>query len=422
MISLSISFTSSTYNTRYRTSLVKMCRIIIYYFTCKHHVKLQKSRCGGTFHRITRSGTSVACKAGPYLELCLPFACDPCQQTQWDTAWKRKLERAETFFKKLGTFPGTLEIRKLISELQHEYDEASWNRSRSLQLHKQPINKAIMGRKQSYPSPLAQEIRSEDVVVNDQQNSEQEMAEEAAIFEVIDYTHPADLRDNSWADDYVPQSDYNPFEDVENPFENNETWHSDTSGQPPDQSENFMAWGPDADNPSATGVIRIDDANTVTAFTEEVIKLFWKFIGTDTEVKEQQSAHPAWTSTSTSTSPAPLSEELYARLGSLCISTSSSLPADLQTPPQTPPQKPTKNEHHWMDGTFDTPTTPIMSPSSTPTTPSSPQPLTPACRTLWDKKREAILKYKEKDAKKYYKEYLYICRCEARAQFQDRHI
>lgn len=263
-----------------------MCKVTRFYFKCSHEVKLRKSQCGGTYHRVKRNGRSVACTADAYIHINLKFDCGPCQQTGWENSWKQKLEKARTFRENLAgaSLPGVEEVFELVKELENEYDVASWNiRTKFPPSAKSHVSKVKPGENVRKQSPLAQEVRPDDVFIDKEKDVG---GDDDVEYEPINYDNPLLSLATGWIDDYLPES----------------------AGDSPDQlttldftSEQWV-WGGDTQTTGTEGALSpaIDDVSESTmksdvlqAKIQEVVKSFWEVVDPEVTTGLQQSQRPA---------------------------------------------------------------------------------------------------------------------------------
>ncbi|KAL5117629.1 hypothetical protein ACEQ8H_004522 [Pleosporales sp. CAS-2024a] len=144
-----------------------MCNIVTYRFTCQHTVSQRRSKCRGTKHKITSKGIKAACVAESCLTMFLQATCDQCLMTAWDDAWKRKLERADTFLTNLQKrdMPAMADIALLVKGLRADYASASWNTTAMFASGPRP---SITRVKPTYhkraASNLPRELQPEDII------------------------------------------------------------------------------------------------------------------------------------------------------------------------------------------------------------------------------------------------------------------
>jgi hypothetical protein len=285
-----------------------MCKVICFRFTCAHKVKLRRSRCGGTFHRVRRSGTSTACTAEPYIDIKLSIDCGPCQQEEWDRGWKAKLERAKHFLEKAAELkmPGVGDVEELVKELEDEYQVASWNiRTRFPPGDKGSVKKVEKGEKTRRTSQLAQEVRPEDVVSDEERSrsAEPEVTVDSFYWNSITYDSAGNINydnplyhvDSSWVDGFLSEGDYGVSAHSDIDFTSGwgdaSEWGTDQDTierevenirQEEKCSQGLFAWGPDATNQCSSATIGMVGLKTaeddLRHRTEEIIREFWQAV------------------------------------------------------------------------------------------------------------------------------------------------
>ncbi|KAF2657242.1 hypothetical protein K491DRAFT_714639 [Lophiostoma macrostomum CBS 122681] len=275
-----------------------MCKVIRFLFACYHTVKIRESKCGGTYAKSRRNGRSTACSADAYINIKLRHACGPCQQAEWDAKWKLKLSRAKLFQEKIAGQPGEKEVVELVGQLESEYSEAVW-RVRSIfpPAAHEPVKKVQTApiEKMKRSSPLGQEVKPEDVVLV---LDDAEEAEEPDAFhlEPINYEHPLDNQDSSYLQEFFPGPETSQgIEDLAvctepGPWEGPDfvTWDKETDAS---SWTGLVAWGPDAEEASSSGVIGMSGLmavdNNRQAQIDKVVELFWKFVNGEKPHNEQ---------------------------------------------------------------------------------------------------------------------------------------
>ncbi|KAF2852649.1 hypothetical protein T440DRAFT_420661, partial [Plenodomus tracheiphilus IPT5] len=189
-----------------------MCNVIQYYFACTHSFRRRRSQCFGTKHKTTRTSTKAACNAESFLTVHVRADCGSCQLAQWEQAWKLKLQRAKSFRDKLRetSLPAYEEIESLITELENEYTQASWDtRNLFALVAKRPVARVGISDYTKVPSPLAQEVLPEDVIepgkckewaeMDDNDYDEDYIASTDPMHPVsTNYSHPSDDDDGTW--------------------------------------------------------------------------------------------------------------------------------------------------------------------------------------------------------------------------------
>ncbi|KAH4046019.1 hypothetical protein HBH49_192340 [Parastagonospora nodorum] len=416
-----------------------MCNIVTFQFTCQHTLRRRRSRCGGTRHKITTKSTKAACTAESFLTIYLQIECDRCQHTAWEDTWKLKLERANAFLAKLQEqdMPGVEEIAALVKDLDAEYATASWN-TRTMFAHgpKPSVTRVKYSHYEKAASKLPQEVRPEDVVVKaDKEWTEMDDLDYDGNYEAstdpvhpvsTDYSHPLDDDDGAWILEHLSEAGVVQTPDAINlDFENGHGWswgegNSDPEvqtsadawleevvsplqgtelGHAAEKSDNtLMAWGPKANAPVSKATIQLNGLTRReeqrSAKIERVIAAFWSVVNHNVPSTEPQPSTPP--PSAGETSVIPLVETF-----------------NLSTTHRKPPSAPYERSP-WTDGPSDLPPT---SPSSTPpasaprsTTPPSPK----STRSWYDKQRKILNQRREDDRNKYYRDWLYISRCEIR--------
>jgi len=425
-----------------------MCNIVTFRFTCQHTLRQRRSRCGGTRHKITANSRKAACIAESSLTIYLQIECDRCQHTAWEDAWKLKLERAKTFVAKLQQrdIPGVEEVAALVKELEAEYATASWN-TRTMFAHgpKPSVTRVKHTFYKKAASRLPQELRPEDIVdKTDKEWTEMEGHEYDGNYEastdpvhpvITDYSHPLDEDDGAWILDHLseagvvemPDGDHFDFENghgwswgEENtdpePQTTAEKWQEEVAkpaegtgtGQTAENNDNtLMAWGPEANASLSTATIQLNGMTRREeehkAKIEQVIATFWSVVNQNVPSTGLQPSTPPPSSEDTSITPL---------LETLDI---SSTPA----PESTIPPPHLHRTVSWTDGSSDSPPSSTLS-TTTPFTPatSPPRSATPpspnSTRSWYDKHRKVLKWRREADVNKYYRDRLYISRCEIR--------
>ncbi|KAJ4363606.1 hypothetical protein N0V83_009902 [Neocucurbitaria cava] len=165
-----------------------MCNVIAFRFTCAHTLYRRRSSCSGTKHKVTRTSVKAACTAESFLTLTLPYDCGPCQRYHWESNWKSKLSRANSFLHKLEErrsllLPAESEevIRGLVKQLEDQYTSEAWGtRNVFAEEHKRSVARVRVGEYRRIQSLLSREVRAEDVV-------EEGEGKEWALMGVSDY-------------------------------------------------------------------------------------------------------------------------------------------------------------------------------------------------------------------------------------------
>ncbi|KAF2270145.1 hypothetical protein CC78DRAFT_539400 [Lojkania enalia] len=202
-----------------------MCKTICFRFQCRHHVKLRLSMCGGTFHKQSRSGKTVACSADVFLTINISCVCGSCQRNVWETSWDHRLECARLFLAHLKDqgIVGAEEIAELVGKLEYERDVATWD-ARCIFPPSDPkdVGKAQMGTKVRGKSPLAREVLPEEINIEDGEGKDEPVskvednrggAPELNSFGYPvtwtgTYDHPLDNLDEDWVpQEFVSQND-----------------------------------------------------------------------------------------------------------------------------------------------------------------------------------------------------------------------
>ncbi|KAF1847376.1 uncharacterized protein K460DRAFT_255723, partial [Cucurbitaria berberidis CBS 394.84] len=215
-----------------------MCNVIVFQFTCQHTLRLRRSRCKGTKHKVTKTSIKAACNAASFLTISLRLDCGPCQHESWESTWRLKLERAKTFLDRLSdqNMPGTEEIATLVKDLENQYIAAAWDaRTMFAQAPKPSVTRVGISEYKKARSPLLHEVRPEDVVEPDSGKTWAEMDENDYDGDYIastdpihpvstDYSHPLDNDDGSWILNHLsPEELESPKTDVAVDFDGS-TW------------------------------------------------------------------------------------------------------------------------------------------------------------------------------------------------------
>jgi len=282
-----------------------MCKVVRYTFNCGHHLKLQTSQCRGKFHREKRGGKRAACCAEPYLTTKFSYNCGECEQTEWEDAWRERLDRARRFLAGLAGLPGRDQVLEEIKNLESEYSRDAWNlRQKFPPIHKKLIGRVAPGGARG-TSKLRIELQPEEISLDGKTN-EIEAEEDEDTLEstdpfhpiTLDYSHPLDNSDNSWVEEYLAQKEAEIPQAPNMGFEPEpDTWsfwnkhisedHLDngtnTDGPGVSHAPSLMAWGLDAENPASSNSIgmnglRTEDSKPTGEQVEDVLRAFWNAV------------------------------------------------------------------------------------------------------------------------------------------------
>jgi hypothetical protein len=365
--------------------------------------------------------------------------CGTCQHKAWEDAWKMKLDKANMFLDKLRQrrLPGMDEINVLVKGLEAEYTTASWDTRKMFAEMPKPIITRI---KHSYyqrsASKLPQEVRPEDVIekavkdwadmkVHDYDDNY--IASTDPIHPVsTDYSHPLDDDDGAWILQHLSQEDVAETHSSTNlDFSSNNDWdwgeNNSSSAGDVDSPEwnvgsisnaidgramqqsrktetSLMAWGPEVSTRLSKSRLYLSDPSTNQAEhkiqVEHVIEAFWSLVNNE----EQPSP-----------SPTPINNDnniSTSLLHDFTIAESSSHSSKPSEPSESSEPSPASPSPLWTDGPSDIPPTP--QPHGTPL------PSHNSTRAWDDKQRKILNQHREADLAKYYRDWLYISRCEMR--------
>ncbi|KAH6878218.1 hypothetical protein BKA58DRAFT_90911 [Alternaria rosae] len=389
-----------------------MCNVIHFFFRCQHLLRLRRSRCKGTKHKMTRTSVRAACTAESFLTVYVQTDCSSCEHKLWESNRESKLGRARSFLAKLTEkrMPGVDEISTIVRELDEQYYMASWDaRNMQIPLHsfKKSVARVSITDHQTARSPLAQEVRPEDVVdpknhVKDWTEMDENdydgdyIASTDPIHPVsTDYSHPLDDDDGSWIlNHFSPEEMETEAADLD--FDQNGwSWDNNDHSNDKDsdkgripllaksQEENttsqigrndLIAWGPEASASSMLLKISMDGLSMEQKHAKEQKELitgaFWVVVNEFTELQRQSDSKM---------------EDMNVILRSLDI--------PHITPTPSPPFTPSKSPHMCVDGPLDAlhppradsaPLSTFISPPSTPTPPTTPSSLN-STRTAYNK-------------------------------------
>ncbi|KAF1939659.1 hypothetical protein EJ02DRAFT_253261 [Clathrospora elynae] len=412
-----------------------MCNVVHLQFSCKHTLRLRRSRCKGTKHKTTRNSVKAACTAESFLTICLRTDCSFCQHMIWQRIWDYKLLRANRFLAKLTEkrMSGVNEVTTLVQDLVAQYQVAPWD-ARNMFVHtpKPFVARVGISDHKKAHSPLLQEVRPEDVEeaggkcwaeMREEDYNGNYVASTDPIHPVnTDYSHPHDDDDGNWMVNHLSpeelesageavQLDFdgsgwswgNESSDVDVPSANREHMDEDFNHEPeqwkaianPEEGKGHIAWGPDAEVPSPAATLSMDSTSTEENVQQEqiepIIQAFWTYVNNNPKTDEQY-RHPT--------------NDLSDLLHELGISPESThVSSDTTSPLATP----TKTRHQWTDGPSDGP------PTSPPRCPTPPSPN--STRSMFDKQRRDLEERKEieNDLTKFYRDWLVVSRQEVRA-------
>lgn len=347
--------------------------------------------------------------------------------------------------------PGVQEVAALVKGLEAEYATASWN-TRTMFAHgpKPSVARVKHSYYEKAASKLPQEVRPEDIV----DKTEKEWTEmedhdydgnyDASTDPVhpvsTDYFHPLDDDDGAWILEHLSGAGAVEMADGDNlDFENGHGWswgedNSDPEAQSSadawqeevakpfegtrsshstEKSDNTLTtWGPEANGPVSTAIIQLNGLTRREeerkARIEQVIAKYWSVVNHDVPSSGPQPSTPPQSTEETSVIPLLETFSISSTINTL------SSPSPPTTPPPALYERPP-----WTDGPSDLPPT---SPPSTskPFTPraSPPRSTTPpspdSTRSWYDKQRRILKQRREADVNKYYRDWLYISRCEIR--------
>ncbi|KAI4651320.1 uncharacterized protein J4E78_008011 [Alternaria triticimaculans] len=263
-----------------------------------------------------------------YDRLCESYAsnmitdCSPCEHKLWESEWESKLGRARAFLIKLieKRMYGVEDITTLVKELEEQYYVASWD-ARNMQIPSHAFKKSVA---RTARSPLAQEVRPEDVVdpkkhlkdwteMDENDYDGDYIASTDPIHPVnTDYSHPLDDDDGSWIlNHFSPEEMESAAGDLD--FDQNGwSWDNNDNVNDSDnekggapmiagsQEENttsqigdndLIAWGPEASASSKLSKISMDGLSMEQKHAEEqrkiMIDAFWVVVNESKEPQRQ---------------------------------------------------------------------------------------------------------------------------------------
>jgi hypothetical protein len=289
-----------------------MCKVVQFTFDCGHNLRLRKSRCHGKFRKETRNSRKAACCAEPYIIRRISIDCGQCQQIGWEKSWTEKLERAQTFLAGLtkAGLPGAQQVSEQIKKIEDEHNEDAWNiRQRFPPLHKaSSIERVKIRTIAPQNSHLRKEVRPEDVVepkvkgyMEGDDDDDYVRSTDPIHPVTTNYSHPLDDVDDSWVDEYLlqetsklPESpDIDPESNAWNwgALDAPETWTGNYGVSPEfntkQPSDNFVAWGLEAEVLPSSGGIGMDGPKTKEeedidkSQVAEVLTAFWECVHAD---------------------------------------------------------------------------------------------------------------------------------------------
>jgi hypothetical protein len=437
---------------------LQMCNIISFRFTCGHALRRRRSRCGGTKHKITANSIKAACITESLLTIYLRIECGPCQHKTWEDEWRLKLERANTFLTKLRqhNLPGVEAVTALVKELEAEYATASWD-TRNMFAHapKSSVTRVQYSHYEKKASKLPQEVRPEDIIDKRTKAwAEMELHEYDDNYEAstdpihpvsTDYSHPLDDDDGAWILQHLSPEDlagtqfdsgldFNntdhgwnwdgnssnlEIEEAKNEWQSQNTFqdHEETGIKPCDEiGTGLVAWGPHTLKSLTT---TLTSTPTTTQDEEhkarvaQVIETFWSVVNHSSATTNHSASHSS--SSSSNDNDKDNDGNILKNLSDLTLTNSHNTPQPSPPPPEL---------HHspsslWTDGPSDL-LTPPPSPTSSSLLPHRlPLERSPNSTRAWyDKQRTFLLQRRTKDGgvdmTKFYKDWLYISRCEIR--------
>ncbi|OAG26582.1 hypothetical protein CC77DRAFT_924934 [Alternaria alternata] len=222
-----------------------MCNVIHLYYRCQHTLRLRRSRCKGTKHKMTRTSIKAACTAESFLTVYARTECNTCEHASWESDWTCKLERARTFLSKLieRRMLGTPEVSALVKELEDQYHRASWGARNISHAFKKSVARVSVSDYRIVRSPLKQEVQPEDVVdlkekdwaeMDDHDYDGDYIASTDPIHPVsTDHSHPPDDDDDgSWIFNHFSSEELEASNDGEVVLDFDQTrwrWDNDNS-------------------------------------------------------------------------------------------------------------------------------------------------------------------------------------------------
>jgi hypothetical protein len=393
-----------------------MCNIVTFRFICEHTLRRQRSRCGGTKHRITSSSIKAACIAESYLTIHLKIGCGACQHKAWEESWELKLEIANTFLAKLRqrNMPGAAETCALVRELETQYATATWDtRNMFASVPKPSVKRVKHNYYEKAASKLTQEVLPEDVIekkhkewakMDEEDYDGNYVASTDPIHPVsTDYSHTLDDDDGAWILQHLSPQEIEPS--LSDGFDlHNHGWswgesdnglHTEEVTQPEHIAEDFsedkgtistrsntsmdlVAWGPEITKTSTSKITmngQHDNEAQHSARVKQVLNAFWSAVNA-------APLDPRDTPTPHSTNLDNLLEDLDLSKGHSAQSTSTIIP----------------RQHPCTDF----PPRPPLRPSTYST------------RSCYDEQREILRRRKDADVNKYHADWLHVSRCEMR--------
>jgi hypothetical protein len=389
-----------------------MCNIITYQFACPHRVRRRRSPCHGAKLKPASSNLSaprVACIAECFLTVYLRTPCNECNHKIWDTTWQAKVSRADAYLSSLREQHNSAEAIQTIEALRQEVEERrkaeEWALRHSITLlparHVPRVKHRPFLRS---PSSLGAEVKPEDVregnkawkdwsEMKEEDYDDDYVASTDPIHPVTtDYRFPGEGEDDEWVKQYLADG----IEEAEvDDGGESAGWH-DSDG---------WDWGDGKE----------EGVNPVEKQTDESD-------GRDQpDIDITSITEPSLSSTTSSSTPGNKISE--ADLDSMIADfwshvnlastptvspTSRHLDEEAPSPPPTTPP--------WIDGTHDAPLTVTQTLDSTPSSTnlsSQPSDCSPQ-RTQYDTHRRLLIRRKDVDEGKFYRDWLIVSRCEIR--------
>jgi hypothetical protein len=233
---------------------------------------------------------------------------------RWERSWGEKLERAQTFLAGLtrAGLPGTKQVSEQINKMEDEHNKDAWNiRQRFPPLHKaSSIERVKIRTNAPRSSHLRKEVRPEDVVepkvkgyMEGDDDDDYVRSTDPLHPVITDYSHPLDNSDDSWVDAYLSQEEarlpespdigFDPGSnawnrgapDASDNWMDNHVFSPDfNTGQ---NSNNFVAWGPDAGVLPSSVIVGINGLKTEEeeeadeSQVSSVLTAFWECVHAD---------------------------------------------------------------------------------------------------------------------------------------------
>jgi len=392
-----------------------MCNVIHLLFACDHLLKVRRSQCKGTRHKITRTSIRAACAAESFLTLNIQSDCSSCEHRTWESGWISKLARAATFLAKLREkrLPGANEVSALVEDLETKYQAASWD-ARHMASHafKKSVTRVGVTHHTTARSPLQQELHPEDVVDAGRKKQWTDMKEQdydggyIASTDPIhpvhtDYSHPWDDDNGAWILNHLSAEELaSQNEDVSLDLDHHH-WNWDTDAHANNFSSEPAHW--------STGTNALIASSSLAQAHEEavredqiqqVIQAFWEVVNNTANTTNN---------TSTDTNRPDADQGPHNLTPFL---------QNLDMTPTTRPTTPPSQASHWTDGPSDAwpPAPPSTCPPSSPLSPALPKSPN-STRASFDKQRRYLKRRLQGDGNQagYCSHWLLVSRWEARA-------